>query len=195
MKWAENRPVRRLVFRPVDGWASPVRDRLPELDDSRWPTDMEGRPKDPWQEVYQIVLKNTQPAGDDDGLLTWVVSGYYQGKAIKKFIQLAIRETRKKPSGLMPVVLLGSVDQRSSYGDVATPMLAVVDWQPFGADASPAGDPSLVPEFVAAVAALSDRPELIPPAGSSKMINVTPLKAALPAKKAERDDPDDEIPF
>jgi hypothetical protein len=57
--------------------------------------------------VHQLVLKHIPSPGF--GLLTWQASGYFQIKHLKRFInKMALPEVRKQPSGMMPVVTLGS---------------------------------------------------------------------------------------
>lgn len=45
--WRDRKPVFKLFGRPVDGFVSPVRDRLGELDQRRWPKNSKGEPQDP----------------------------------------------------------------------------------------------------------------------------------------------------
>jgi hypothetical protein len=186
-KWAENRPVVRLLFRPVDGWKLPARERLPDMDRDRWPTNRDGNPEDMWREVHQVSLKDTSSTGF--GPLTWQANGYFQIKNLKRFINKAIPEVKKQSPGMMPVVTLGSVEESSSYGDLPVPALTITGWQPFGDDAAPPGDPDRITEFLAALAEVS-------PAQGPGMVDITPPPKSLPAKSTARErDPDDDVPF
>jgi hypothetical protein len=159
----------------------PVRDRLPDTEQESWPFDNKiGRRVDPWQENHQIVLKRI--ADEDDGLLTWTTTGYYGPKGMRRFIDAYVKEARKHP-GQMPVVALGSKTERSpSYGDIETPLLTIIDWQPFGYGASLPGQPNAMLPTISTLAI--EAPSIAADERPDKIIE----------GKARRD-LDDEIPF
>lgn len=109
-------------------------------------------------------------------LVTWTTSSWFGQKALGALINAYVRD-HKQHAGLMPVVLLLSEDRSTAnYGDVAAPVLKVVDWGPFGDDAAPAGSPTLAP------APLPPVQELLPPAPRN-------------GRQVRGNDMDDEIPF
>lgn len=181
IKWVDRLPVHKLIGRPIDKYPFPERRAFGDLDKTKWPRDKNGAQTDPWQEVHTIVLKDTD-AAEGEELCTYQTQSVGGRKAIAKLINTFRRDVRKFP-GLMPVVLLQSHTYYSQdYGDIAAPVLKVVDWKPFGNDASPPGAPI----------------------ETAPMIPVPETKA-LPAVDAEfvgtadhdddERDPDDEIPF
>lgn len=169
IKWVDRKPVYKLIGRPIDGFISPTRDRLGDLEQNRWPRNNKGEPNDPWQETFAVVLRDNT----DDTLCTWTVTSWFGQKAIGALLNAYLRDYRNHP-GHMPIVLLSS-EQRAtqSYGDVAAPTLKVIDWAPFGDGAAPPGTPALAP------APLPPKQEILPPAKSAGW----------------QRDMDDEIPF
>jgi hypothetical protein len=141
--WLNRRPIHKLIGRPVDGFISPMRERLPDRDKSKWPLDKDGKRSDPWQENHQLVLKDIA-TGE---LLTWTTTSWYGRKAIGRLLDLYAREA-KQHAGLMPVVTLSSHDESSiDYGLIPAPTLTVVDWKAFGDGAAPSGSRSTAPSL------------------------------------------------
>jgi hypothetical protein len=169
IKWVDRKPVFKMIARPIDGFVSPVRDRLGDNDEKRWPRNSKGEPTDPWQENFSVVLRDL----GDGRLCTWVTTSWYGSKALGALLNAYVRDQKNHP-GLMPVVLLSSeVKSTMNFSDVDAPLLTVVDWQPFGEGAAPPGMRLPLPP-------LPPVQELLPP---SKQ------------KKFGGNDMDDEIPF
>ena len=169
VKWQDKRPVIKHVYRPIDGWILPVRERLPDLDHESWPMDaMSGKRKDPWQEHHQLVMKDK--AGE---LATWAATSYYGIKGMRRFIEEFTRLARDH-RGKMPIVTLDShIEKSQNYGDIPSPKLVIVDWKPFGDGASPSGAP-----------------------GTRQLPNVSAITAEnYKVIEAQPSDMDDEIPF
>jgi len=167
IKWLDRNPVCKAIGRPIDGFVSPARYRVPDRDESQWPTDSKGVPQDPWQETFYIVMRDLA----DDRLCTWTVTSYYGSKALGALLKVYAREVKKHPN-LMPVVLLSSETKTTTnYGDVEAPVLTIVDWKTFGPDAAPPGMRLPQPEFPKTQEVL------------------------LPPSKSIGGDMDDEIPF
>ena len=144
LEWRDRKPVQKHIYRPIDGFILPTRDRLPDRDKSKWPLDKDGKRSDPWQENHQLVLKDCTT----DELVTWTTTSWYGRKALGRLLDLYAREAKKHP-GLMPVVALSTRDESSSdYGLIPAPVLTVVDWKAFGEGAAPPGSPTtLLPEL------------------------------------------------
>jgi hypothetical protein len=135
IEWRDRKPVRKILGRPVDGFVSPMRERLGDNDETRWPRNSKGESTDPWQENFSVVLRDL----GDGRLCTWTTTSYFGSRALGALLKVYAHEQKKHP-GLAPVVLLGSENRATaSYGDVAAPTLRVVDWHPFGAGAAPPG--------------------------------------------------------
>jgi hypothetical protein len=155
IKWIDRKPVAKILGRPVDGFVSPVRTRLGDHDEKRWPRDNKGQPQDPWQENFLIVMRDLS----DGRLCTWTTTSWHGSKALGALLTTYVRQV-KSHAGLDPVVLLAS-EQRptTNYGDVAAPTLTVVDWQPFGEGASPPGMPLSQPPLPAVQEVLPPPPK------------------------------------
>ena len=135
IKWLDRKPVYKAIGRPIDGFVSPMRERLPDRDESQWPRDARGLPQDPWQENFLIVMRDL----NDDRLCTWTTTSWYGSKALGALLNKYTREVGKHP-GKMPVVVLSSETKTTqNFGDVEAPVLTVVDSQPFGDGAAPPG--------------------------------------------------------
>jgi hypothetical protein len=154
--------------RPIDGFISPVRSRLPDLNKTDWPWRGDKR-EDPWQETHQVTMK----AADNGELLTWVATSWGGRKAIGNFLKDYTAKAKQHP-GKDPVCILTSrSDPHPEYGTVDKPILQIVDWQPFGEGAAPAG--RRLPQ-----SPLPAVQELLPPSKQTKTIG---------------EEMDDEIPF
>jgi hypothetical protein len=155
IKWLDRKPAFKMIARPIDGFVSPVRSRLGDTDEKKWPRNSKGKAEDPWQENFAIVMRDLT----DDRLCTWTTTSWHGSKALGALLSAYVRDQKNHP-GLMPVVLLSSETKPTTdYGDVAAPVLTVVDWRLFGEGAAPAGMhvplPSLPP--------VSSTQELLPP--------------------------------
>jgi hypothetical protein len=135
IKWLDKKPVFKFIGRRVDGFISPLRERFGDLDEKQWPRDGKGIPQDPWQENFLIVMRDLS----DNRLCTWTITSWYGQKALGTLLKKYGGEAKAHP-GLMPVVLLSSEKRETTeYGEVDAPVLTIVDWKPFGDDASPPG--------------------------------------------------------
>jgi hypothetical protein len=156
IKWVDRKPVYKAIGRPVDGFVSPMRERLPDRDESRWPTDARGVPQDPWQENFSVVMRDLS----DGRLCTWTTTSWYGSKALGALLNIYTRTAKQHPDR-MPVVLLSSETKTTqSFGDVEAPVLKIVDWQPFGEGAAPPGMRTLPPPALPPV-----QQQVLPPIG------------------------------
>ena len=142
IRWDNKKPTCKLIGRPIDGFVSPVRGRLPDQDKSLW-SHVNGQPTDPWQETLMITMRDLS----DDRLCTLTITSWYGRQALGAFLAAATRECKKHP-GCAPVVLLGSEEKSTvSFGEVAAPTFTIVDWRPFGDGAAPPGMPMPPPRL------------------------------------------------
>lgn len=183
IKWVDKLPACKMVGRPIDKYPFPERRELPDHDKTKWPRDKNGVQADPWQEVHTIVVKDTD-AEEGEELCTYQTQSVGGRKALAKLINTFRRDVRKFP-GCMPVVLLQSHAYYSQdYGDIATPVLKVVDWKPFGDGASAPGAPIETAPMI--------------PAPETKALPVVDTEFVETNDDRDDDDdrdPDDEIPF
>jgi hypothetical protein len=174
-KWKDNKPVIKIIGRRVDGFISPPRSALPDLDKRLWPGGKNG-PEDPWQERQGLLLKDLAT----DELLTWV-NDTYGGRryGLGEFLKNYLAERKKNP-GFDPIVGLESWERDTDYGKSPTPRLKIIGWQPFGEGRTPPGDPTLAG-----------------PAREALLMLPKPRAVLAPPDKAQQQDNAlaDEIPF
>jgi hypothetical protein len=131
IKWLDKEPVDHRIGRVVDRHRVHLREELGDLDQSRWETDANGVPRDPWQRVSYLVMRNTS----NDDIVTFTSTSDGGRKAVAKLADRYDR-LRRKHLGKMPVVAL---TQRSyphaKYGKVLTPKFNVVGWEYFDDEA------------------------------------------------------------
>lgn len=187
VKWIDKKPVVKDIGRKVDGFRMKLLEELPDRDGSKWPTNSKGVREDPWQPNYQVVLRDVV----ENDLVTWNTTSWYGSKAIGRLLDTYKREFRLH-LGLMPVVLLSTRDQPTSFGVTQAPVLTIVDWKEFGEDASPPGLPP-----IARAPALVWQPQLALPTTAPKKAQVTTGVSSPGKAEASKsfEDPEDEIPF
>ena len=135
IKWVDRKPAYKAIGRPIDGFVSPMRERLPDRDESQWPRDARGLPQDPWQENFSIVGRDLS----DGRLCTWITTSWYGSKALGTLLNKYTREAKQHPDQMPVVTLSSETKQTTNFGDVEAPVLKIVDWQPFGEGAAPSG--------------------------------------------------------
>jgi hypothetical protein len=143
IEWRDGIPVRKIIGRPIDGFISPRREQLGDIDERLWPCNSKGEPKDPFQENFFLVLRNLT----NGRLCTWQTNTWYGKKAMGVLLNAYVRDGRKHP-GCMPVVLLSSEERKTAkFGNVSAPVLRIVDWKPFGDGAALPGTPMPQPKL------------------------------------------------
>jgi hypothetical protein len=126
--WQDKKPMHKIGGRRVDGFVLPPRHLLPDADKA-------GKQDDPWQEQRSIVLRSA-----DGQLFTWTTTSWGGNKALSQLLDTFLAEYRRHPGQYPAVVLSSRNEANPDYGPVAKPILTVVGWEEFGADASPPGD-------------------------------------------------------
>jgi hypothetical protein len=171
IKWLDRKPVHKIIGRPVDGFVSPVRDRLGDHNESQWSRNSKGEPQDPWQENFSIVLRDL----GDGRLCTFTTTGYYGPRALGALLKTYIRDVKQHPGQMPVLLLLSETKPTTNHGDVEAPLFKVVDWQPFGDDAAPPGMP------------LRDRQQILPPLQPKLTAPAKPLSLST--------EMNDDVPF
>jgi hypothetical protein len=108
IEWRNRKPVRKLIARPVDGFVSPMRSRLPDNDKSKWPRDEKGTPQDPWQENFIVVMRHLT----DGRLCTLTLTGWYGPKALGALLKIYARDQKKHAGGAGVIRNKGVADLR-----------------------------------------------------------------------------------
>jgi hypothetical protein len=122
VRWFSGKPVEYQIGRIADGFKMPLRDELGYDDQSKWDTDANGEPRDPWQPTYRLVMKDV--AGE---LVTFVGSSWGARRGLQQLYGRFDQE-RKGP-GLWPVVKPETEHrQNKRYGVIPEPRFNIVGW-------------------------------------------------------------------
>jgi hypothetical protein len=102
----------------------PTREELGDTDQNRWKLDVNNKPKDPWQRVFEI------PAVEVDGEKRQVIfTGSNKGAEIawKKLYNAICRQIDQHP-GKLPVVKLSTDKFKGKFGLVQRPDYEITGW-------------------------------------------------------------------
>jgi hypothetical protein len=121
-------PVEQRIYQVTKGQKAPDRNTLGDLDQSKWPTGLDGRIKDPWVKQFLIQFENVE-TGE---LCAFRTSSSGGRRAVAELCQLcAFRSKRGEPS--VPIIKLASTSfQTKNYGKIAKPQFDIVEWEKEG---------------------------------------------------------------
>lgn len=133
IKWIDQRPDQQIMGLLVEGYKPPKRDTLGDTDENEWPTDAQGKPRDPWQFTNYLLMKAPGADGsDNDNVYTLTTSSKGGLGAIGKLATEYGKHMRMQPDQF-PVIEL-DVDWYDhpvkEYGRIKIPLLDVVGWEP-----------------------------------------------------------------
>jgi len=123
-----------------DGFAMPPRDLLGDLDPDEWPTGLNGKKEDVWEQQMLLVL---QSAGTSE-LYTFRTLNPTGRRAVGNLLKHYDRMRKSHPSEY-PVVRLGTggyMHKEKTVGWVVTPVFVAVGRAPVGSTAKPDTSPS-----------------------------------------------------
>jgi hypothetical protein len=132
VKWVDGRVEDQVMGRVHDRFVVPPRENLGDLDEAEWGFDPSGRPRDPWQKTYYVVLKDlgkpltadmencyTLPLNSDGGRQAVEALSYTYGKAM-----------RQRPDEWPVVELAVSSYQHPQFGKIKKPILKMTEeWE------------------------------------------------------------------
>jgi len=105
----------------------PAREELGDNDSSKWQTDDNGNPRDPWVKQWLLPLVKV----DDQDCMVFVTSSRGGDTAIGTLCGTYGRSNRK---GLLPIIALKVRSYKhQEYGKIKTPDLPIVGWHHAGA--------------------------------------------------------------
>jgi hypothetical protein len=152
VRWWDNSPVEYRIARLIDFPPEVVREDLGHMDKSLWETDQQGNPRDPWQPVDRIVMRDM-----DGELLTFSTSSWGGRKAVAKLCRDFDQNYQKHP-GAWPIVELRSKDRRSAdFGLIPEPVFTIVDWAPWDEETMPDAKALETPKAPDAATELDDQ--------------------------------------
>lgn len=128
VKWENGRPTDQELGRVVDGYRPAVRSSLGDTDQTQWELDNSGQPRDPWQTVIYVVLK--EEGGNQ--FYTFPASSKGARTAVGLLATEYGKHSRMKPDEF-PIVELGASSYQhpnKAYGRIKVPVLKVAGWSP-----------------------------------------------------------------
>jgi hypothetical protein len=117
-----NEKVERRIGRLFDGYVAESREALGDLDESKWPVDSLGKPKDPWFKERFLPLVN-----EETGEAAVFRGGSIGAqRAVGNVLRMCGRNLHKGK----PIVALGVREYKHpQYGRIASPDFKVVGWE------------------------------------------------------------------
>jgi hypothetical protein len=144
----DQKVAERILVRRGDKQRLPDRDELSYAEESDWPRDSKGKPRDPWQKQFYVPF-----LGVSDGKLVTFVTPSVGGRiAIGKLCDAFLNNDRRRPIVQLDVSSFKSKD----YGEVVSPAFQIIGYEDEPAEQPP--DPATAPAE-AVVVALPAKPK------------------------------------
>lgn len=168
VRWQDNKPTDQLMGRVVDGFKPARRNELGDDDSSRWETDDDDKPRDPWQMANYLILKEE----DGDQLYTYTTGSKSGLSAIGELCKVYGRQMRQRPDDFPIVALTPDFYIHPKYKKIFVPKFVITDWAPKSVLSEALGDASAADEdageATAAPAAASGKGKKAPAAGATR---------------------------
>ena len=124
LKWDDGQVIEEKMRHALEG-LPPPRAECGDEDETEWPLDPNGTPKDPWSATSTLPFKNLDTGQE------YVFSTSSQGgRGAMGKLALAYGRQRDKKVGKLPIVEIGasSYFNRTHKTDVDVPTFKIVDW-------------------------------------------------------------------
>lgn len=122
VRWENQRPVEYIWPKP--NGLLPARESLSHLEESDWPAELDGKPKDPWQNTRFVYLTDLKTASTHT--LTNSTAGV---RVAYSELAQAVTTMRRSHPGALPVVELSSLPMKTKVGTKLRPQFQIVDWK------------------------------------------------------------------
>ena len=125
VRWEDGVAVDHKMELLIEGQRPKTRSQLGDTDDTQWPRDKEGKPRDPWQFINYIVWKRE----DDGKVFTFTTSSKGGLGAIGKLCEEYDAEILRKTPDKDPLIKIGSSSYEHSdrtIGRVKIPTFEIV---------------------------------------------------------------------
>jgi len=126
VRWDDGKPQERRMVPIASGQPTAARDSLGYNDKELWDDDNTGKPRDPWQFMIEIPVRELTGARTE-----MVMSGGSKGwEGCCKALFAAFGEQMRSNAGKVPIIQLGGDRyQHKDYGIVKTPKVELVEWK------------------------------------------------------------------
>jgi hypothetical protein len=101
----------------------PVREELPDRDETKWPPGLDGKPADPWRDSRYVHMIDPNTGGD----FTFVTETYGGRRAVGD-LKAKIRNFRSVHPAAVPVVMLASTMMPTKFGPKPRPDFKITGW-------------------------------------------------------------------
>jgi hypothetical protein len=130
VKWEDNRPSEQLMGKVAERFVPAPREALGDNDESLWPPDASGRPRDPWQMTFYLVLKDVGKPVENDNLYTLPMNSEGGKDAVKRLCSTYGKAMRQRPDE-WPIVEIGVESYvHATWGRIKKPTLKVTEeWE------------------------------------------------------------------
>ncbi len=126
--WSDNGPTEQRMGALVERFMPDRRSDLGDDDKERWEFDNDGKPRDPWQYTYYLILR----AIKDGEIYTFATASKGGRACIGELAKVYGKMSRQRPNE-WPVIEIdvGSYQHRDrSFGRIKFPIFKIVDWVP-----------------------------------------------------------------
>jgi hypothetical protein len=138
IKFVEDAPPERKIYRVAAGERPPEREELDDLDEANWPLGLDDKPSDPWVFQFLLPLENI----DSGEVLIFKTQSFGGRKAVAKLCETWARHAGHVSTCGSPVVKLAASEMPSKkWGRVPAPCFEVAGWQ----EDKPATEPEVLP--------------------------------------------------
>ena len=152
VKFVGGRVVERKLFHVAKGEKPPEREELDDLDPSKWPEGLDGKPADPWVLQYLLPFEN-MTSGD---VVVFVTSSVGGRRGVSDLCTAWTKRAKKGNRG-QPIMKLGKADMPTKmYGPIPRPHFDIIGWDETPGDNASSPPVASEPPPVASEAEFAD---------------------------------------
>ncbi len=129
IKFEDRKVAERHVYSVARNEKPAERKSLGDLDETKWPIGLDGKPSDPWSLQYLLPLEDT----DSGDICVFTTSSVGGKRAVGDVCKAWAQHGRKDRSLPLPIVKLGVGEMMSAkFGRIVTPKFEIVGWDEHG---------------------------------------------------------------
>ena len=132
IRWKDNRPDRQHMGYIKDAYRPATRIMLGDVDENEWEVDSSGKPRDPWQLTYYMIMKPPGVDGrEEENIMTFATNSRGGQSCVGSLCREYGKMMRTKLTEF-PIVELGSDQYKhpnAEYGRIKVPTMKIVGWE------------------------------------------------------------------